>query len=182
MTSSFSPACSKPPTSQRHWRNMLSARPTDWPFSTTSASVSSPSHTSVMRSAASRSVGTAKVVRYSQSRSATQATCASLSPTKGSGICRAASRSVCTPSGTVASNQASAPTSRNCHRPDSEMICIGSSQVSKSMTVAEERRCGRGAGSVVARVHPSGRDESYRWREYRWAHQQAPAPLCHNDT
>src|SRR5690349_14847686 len=79
--------------------------------------VSSPSQTRLRLSMPSRSWLTLKLCRYSQSFSATHITRSSLSATNGSGNLPSASRSVCTPPGTIAGDHSCVPHWRNCHSP-----------------------------------------------------------------
>src|SRR6266545_3279395 len=86
--------------------------------------VSSPSQTRLTFSSARRSALIVKVYQYSQSFSATHSTLSSLSATNGSGILFSASKSVCTPPGTIAGDHSFVPHWRNCHSPFKDCFCI----------------------------------------------------------
>src|SRR5512138_1631307 len=86
--------------------------------------VSSPSQTRLTFSSAKSLASILNLRRYSQSFSATHITLSSLSATNGSGILPSASKSVCTPPGTVAGHHSSFPHWRNCHAPYKFCFCI----------------------------------------------------------
>ncbi len=110
-SSRFGPGRSAAVASKRYLRCMLAVSPSGTPLSSMAATVSSPSQT---RSVRPGTGAQSNFASYATSVRPIQPSSDSLSPSYGSGMRPAASRSVCTQPGTVAGTLAGAPSSARC--------------------------------------------------------------------